>query len=521
MQPRCDVGDGHPSIFSAILGVGAVVACAFILAWPLFGGMIAINDDIKFIRVPAHSQPITKQIATAWTSSPSFRPLEILVAAGCDERTLACPTVMPVQAIGMALLIAAVFAIARITLPNRPWVAPIALMWISISPSTTFSLWQMDACSQTWSAALGSWAFVLCWRSLLAAKSGRIAWRFLALLTLVMLIGVNIKETFYGWSAGIGIVFIGALLRLLVTDRNAALRGAIALLPVVALPLAHAFLRWRFGGLLHAPDSAVDSRYTMELGMNLFNNAVHSIAGSIGTGSFALLVDDHAPWVLRGLPILAALAELALLVAVVEFCVLHHGRQAWLRYGPVAAFLAAAFISLGVTLPMSSVSELYSFGANVSFGVLLGVVITELWNEPSVEAHRITRAVAVICGSMVLSIGLYGLVCRAQQSHHLWKCAAAANEQIISFMDSRPDPKPYQAAPMSILLFEEPYRMERSYGAFIMPTAQALAMIHTMEWMNQLHPRHITTMSYELPSATPTPYELLIDCNSMSKANSW
>ena len=504
-----------------ILWAAAILLLVFVMVWPALGGMIAVNDDIKFVRVPAHGEPVAKQIADAWRTSPSFRPLELMVAAGCDERTLACPIAIVVQMAGLALLAWGVAALARMVMPGQPWVAPIALLWIAMSPGTTCAAWQIDAGSQTWSAALGTWACVLCWRSFEVARAGRIAWGTLATLTLVFALGVNIKETFYGWSAGIGVVAIAATLWLFVRDRAAALRVAPTLLPVVALPIAHLAARWLTGAMSQTADAKQDSRYQIELGMNLVINAVQSVAGAVGTGPFYLLADEKAPLALRALPALAGLVELCLLAAAIEFTVLRPAREKRLHWVPIGLACVAGMVSLSVTFPMGSVSELYGFGANVMIGLLVGVVMTALWHVAAAEDRGLTRTIAVIGGTTALLVGLYGLAGRAHHFRNIWLCTRTANEQILVFMDTRPGAPKYGDAPTSTIYFPASCRPERSYSAYIMPVAQAVDILNTVDWMKRLHPRHPTTFSLDTDAPNHGPYDVVVGCDAMPRDGHW
>ena len=445
-----------------ILWAAAILLLAFVMAWPVIGGMIAVNDDIKFVRVPAHGEPVAKQIADAWRTSPSFRPLELMVAARCDERSLACPIAIVVQMAGLAML---------------------------------------------------AWGVV--------ARAGRIAWGALATLTLVFALGVNIKETFYGWSAGIGVVAIAATLWLFVRDRGAALRAAPTLVPVVALPIAHMAARWLTGAMSQSADANQDSRYQIELGMNLVINAVQSVAGAVGTGPFYLLADEKAPLALRALPALAGLVELCLLAAAVEFAVLRPAREKRLRWMPVALACVAGMISLSVTFPMGSVSELYGFGANVMIALLVGVALTALWRAAEVEDRGLTRMVAMVGGATALMVGLYGLAGRAHHFRNIWLCTRTANEQIVAFMDTRPAAPKYGDAPISTIYFPSSCRPERSYGAYIMPVAQAVDILNTVDWMKRLQPRHPTTFSLDTDAPNHGAYDMVVGCDAMPRDGHW
>jgi len=493
----------------------------FVMVWPLWAGMIAVNDDIKFIRVPAHAQPLLMQITQAWAHSPSFRPLELLIAVGCDERTLDCMWAMPSQILGLLALVWGVVMLAKIVLPTQPWVAPMAVIWTALSPSTTCSAWQMDASSQTWSAALGIWACVLCWRCFVEARQARIAYRSLAMLTLIFFIGVNVKETFYGWSAGIGIVAICATAWLLMRERAAGIRASLVLLPVIAVPIAHMAARWCTGAMSQSMDTKQESRYQLEFGMNLFLNAGQSIAGTVGTGPFYLLPDAQAALITRALPAIAGIAELALLVAVFEFSVLRNTGATRLRWWPIVLLCAAGLLSLSVTFPMGSVGELYGLGANVCVALLLAVAVTALWRMTTENDRHVSHGIVVGCAAVMIGIGLYGMVGRANHFASIWQRTRMANAQILNFMDTRPAAPKYADAPESVIYFPTSCRPPYSYSAYIMPTAQAIDIINTTCWMKQLHPKYPTTFSIDVLPTNPGPYELVIDCDAMPTHAHW
>jgi len=74
---------------------------AFIAAWPVWRGIVVMNDNMKFLRSSACELPLGEELRLAWSASPTFRPMEIVVGRLCDPVTLACPWVMPVQMAGL------------------------------------------------------------------------------------------------------------------------------------------------------------------------------------------------------------------------------------------------------------------------------------------------------------------------------------------------------------------------------------------------------------------------------------
>lgn len=113
-----------------VLWIAAVLVGAFVILWPVWAGIVATNDDIKFLREPSCALPVWDRVCDAWTHSASFRPLEIIVSASCDATTLACGLVMPVQALALVVLAWAVVGLADRVAPGNRAVAPIALLWI-------------------------------------------------------------------------------------------------------------------------------------------------------------------------------------------------------------------------------------------------------------------------------------------------------------------------------------------------------------------------------------------------------
>jgi len=115
-------GDGNPAQqpargragASVLWCIVAALAC-FVVAWPALHGLTATNDDIKFLRTTDHGRSAWDAVAHAWKTSPAFRPLEILVAAGGDDVTLECPWVIPVHAAGLVVLAVAVVGVQQET----------------------------------------------------------------------------------------------------------------------------------------------------------------------------------------------------------------------------------------------------------------------------------------------------------------------------------------------------------------------------------------------------------------------
>jgi len=331
-------------------------------------------------------------------------------------------------------------------------------------------------------------------------------------------VGVNIKETFYGWSAGVGLGLIGATTWLLVRDRGAALRLGWTLLPVIALPIAHLLLRWMTGSMSRSLELKQENRYQLEFGMNLLINAAQSTAGAVGTGPFHVLSNDGAPILIRVLPLLTLVAEAVLLALALEFVVLRQPASQRRFVWPALLVCATGLVSLSVTFPMGSVSELYGFGANACVALLLAVAFTMLCLE---TRSRMVRGAAITLMAFSIALGVAGLLGRAGHFERTWRITRSVNDQILAFMDKRPEAPKHFNAPQSVIYFPAACRPPRSHGSYIMPAAQAIDILNTVEWMKRLHPRHPVTFSVDQDAPNPNPYELQIDCTGAADVGNW
>jgi len=503
-----------------VLWTAAVLVGVFITLWPVWAGIVAANDDIKFVREPSCVLPVWDRVCEAWLHSASFRPLEILVSASCDPTTLTCGWVMPVQALALVLLAWAVVGLADRVAPGNRAVAPIALLWIGLSPPTTTAAWQMDAASQTWSAALGAWAMLLAWRACAAARLGRNAWSDLIWLAVVFAVGVNVKETMYGWSAAIGTATIVAVVWCAVRDRSAMWRTSLILLPTVVLPVAHMAARVATGALGSAANADPGARYQAELGLNVLVNSAMTIAGCLGNGPFHVLTDNDAPIALRVLPLLAIALVAGVLVTAIGFALFHrrvHGPSMLLT----ASLLAAvAFASTAATIPMGSVSELYCMGANVGTAILFAAAVVALWNPVAADERALCRSVATVAAAALAGIGAIGLAGRAHQLQITWICTRMTNESILAFQESVP-PRVEGNTCAGVVFFPASCFLDRTYGQYVLPPAQSILIDSTEPWLVRRDPARPIFFSLSQPPGVTEPTDLVLDCTVMPARGHW
>lgn len=316
---------GNSNMATNIAWGVAAILFAWLLLFPLVGGLVVANDDLKFLRGELNVGSLAQNIQWSWLHTNSFRPLENIVAAFCNEQTLACWPVVPVQLCGLALVAAGVFALVRRVLPGFAIATPLILIWIFLSPSTMTALWQMDTCSQTWSAALGVWCGILCWDICVAARAGAATWGKLLVLFALAAIGMNIKETFFGWSASIGSALILAIILMWKNNHRASLRAAVALIPMALMPLLYLVIRYKFGGLggVQSLEENPEARYQIGLGENLVTNIITSAFGLFANGPLHLFNNDAAMLPLRALPVLSGAAAGAIILAAAALRALH------------------------------------------------------------------------------------------------------------------------------------------------------------------------------------------------------
>jgi hypothetical protein len=508
-------------------GVGArlawalvAVLAAFVLFWPSLGGIVAANDDIKFVRTPAHAMPLLDAIRDAWWHAPSFRPLEIAVGALSDPWTLSCGWVIAVHAAGLAVLAAAVIGIVRRAVPGSRVAPPLAIAWLLLSPPTTTSVWQMDCGSQTWSAAAGMWGVLLAWIAFDAAREGRVAWRILVALGVAFLGGCLVKETVYGWSASIGIACIVGIAWLARTDRAAALRFAWVLVPVVLVPVAELGARISTGALAGSTSSGPGDRYQAELGLNVVVNGAMSIAGSFANGPIHLVLDDDASPLLRLLPLVSVALVGGLLVVAAIFAWIHRGDGGTRALRPALIVAAIGTGSMVATVTMGSVSEIYCFGSNACIAVLVAAVLVRLWWPPAADEVAIGRTVA--CAAMVplLAIGCLGVAGRAGQFRITWECARELNSQILAHERDRPAP-PAGTVEHGIAYFQSSCIRGRLHSQYVLPPALAIYPDSTFEWLQTVFPDRPMRYTLEPPPGTLRPKDLLIDCSRLPERGHW
>ncbi|MBU3727875.1 MAG: hypothetical protein FGM37_01300 [Phycisphaerales bacterium] len=488
------------------------------MLWAPVGGLCIANDDIKFVRGPGRDMPLLEALSDAWWSQPIFRPLEIIVGHLSDPVTLECTWAMVVQGAGLLALLAGVRALCVQAMPGHRLAHPVVQLMVLLSPATTVSVWQMDACSQTWTAALGVWSAALAWRWIGSGSAGaRPAWCLLA-LSATMAAGLLIKENFYGWSLGLGVACTAAVVWLGRGGWRAASGASLALLPVVGLTALHLALRIWSSALLGTLSGDGESRYRAEFGSNLLTNAMASLGAAVGTGPFHAIGDVDSGAALR----LMSLVSIALVAALIMFGLgigLMERARPGVRWRALAFASTACILSLSATVPMGSVSELYGCGANVGCAMLAVAGALALWHAGS--GHAILRAAVAGALGLVLCIGTYGLASRAHHFGVVWSATRALNESIVGFQSTLAPSANGSSAPAGIVHAPTECLRGFTHSQYVMPPLQALDVPLMEEWLRRRDPSRPVAFSIGTAPSAPRPNELVLDCAALPQHGHW
>jgi hypothetical protein len=513
-----------PSESRSPTGLALILALAIVFAtavWSTASGFVAANDDVKWVRMPSHDLGLWGALHHAWSTEASFRPLEVVVGSLCDPVSLDCRAAIPVQAAGLALFLLGAILAARRAMPGHPWAMPIVVALLGISPAVTCSVWQMDTCSQTWSGALGLWGALVACRVITAAGQATIDLAGLAWLLLIFAVGVNIKETFYGWSAGIGLAVLLSLVPLWKRGRRAVIVGALATLPTIVLPILHLGLRFQFGALGQRLGDDPEARYQVQMGSNVVINAAMSLGAIFGCGPFHLVEDDGASVWMRLLPFVTLLASGSVLLAAALLAWMHRRRPEGIALPKLAFLSGASILSLLVVLPMSSVSELYGMGANAGSLLAITAAAIFLWRLPPVGERAFGRGLVLFLAVTSSVVGTYGVITRAMHNRVTWACASAVNRQMLEHQRGLPPTPPGGRPEIAHVYFDPNCRQVRTYSQYVIPPIQAINIWSTGEWMNRRYPDRPVEIRVTSPPWRPLPRDLVIDCASMPDHGHW
>ncbi|NDG63289.1 MAG: hypothetical protein EBY29_07450 [Planctomycetes bacterium] len=499
----------------------AALLFAFLTIYPIFGGIVVTNDDLKFVRGEDAVGSLSDIVRSAWLHSKSFRPLELLVASMCDAVTLECWFVVPIQLLGLLTVAGGIVAMCKRVLHHSPIAAPLILIWVFLSPSTMSSLWQMDTCSQTWSAALGLWCAILTWDVFIAVQRGEKIWKEMLVLFVIAALGMNIKETFYGWICGITLGWTIASVVCWRKDFRPSLRAALPLIPIVIIPLIAVVLRYKFGGLGAQTnlDGDITGRYQFSLGENLLINASVSMFGIFINGPIHLFTDEAASLFLRAICPLSGLAAGILLLSAIALRILHGKSNQEIALSPILLAVGVCICSLLATLALGTVSDMYGFGANIGSGILLVTSILILWDPIDGGDQKMFRAL-VYCAAVTLCLtGVYGIASRTYQFSMTWQYTRTLNEMVLAHIASLPPVAP-DAQPV-IFYFTDSCCTGHTFGQIMIPLNQSMGTESVEVWLNRNYPKQKILFVIGRPLVIREGIDLVVDCDTLPRRGDW
>ncbi len=499
----------------------AALLFAFLTLYPIYGGIVVTNDDLKFVRGEDAVGSLFDIVRSAWLHSKSFRPLELIVASMCNAVTLECWVVVPIQLLGLLTVSAGIVSMSKRILPHSPIAAPLILIWVFLSPSTMSSLWQMDTCSQTWSAALGLWCAILTWDVFIAAQRGGNIWKEMLVLLVIAALGMNIKETFYGWICGIALAWGIAFVVCWRKDFLASLRSALPLIPIVFIPLIAIALRYKFGGLGVQTnlDGDLTGRYQFTLGENLLSNASVSMFGIFINGPIHLFTDEAASYFLRALSPLSLLACGILLSAAMGLRILQGKSSGSMTLRPIFLASGVCMCSVLATLPLGSASDIYGFGANIGVGLLIVSSVLMLWNS-SFENHRNMSRAVVWCSIAILcATGIYGVASRTYHFTLTWFYAQEMNQLVLRHIATLP-PIPRDQQP-AVFFFNQSCFDGHTYSQIMLTQALSMGGETIMPWLNRQFPKQEILFIIGRPNNFRKGIDFVVDCETLPKREDW
>ncbi len=501
--------------------ITASLLFVFITISPIFGGIIVTNDDLKFVRGEDAVGSLSEIIRSAWLHSKSFRPMELIVASMCDATTLQCWIVVPIQLLGLLTVAAGIVSMAKRIMPKWPIAAPLILIWVFLSPSTMSSVWQMDTCSQTWSAALGLWCAILTWDVFVSVQRGATIWKEMAVLFVIAALGMNIKETFYGWICGIALGWAIASAVSLRSDLRVLFRSAFPLIPIVMIPLIAVALRYKLGGLGAQTnlDGDITGRYQFSLGENLLMNASVSMFGIFINGPIHLFTDEAASLFLRALCPLSGVAVGILLICAIALRLLEGKSHQFISLAPILLAAGVCISTLVATLPLGSVSDTYGFGANIGSGILVVTSVMMLWNPIDQSDQKMFRVFAFFAVMTLCLTGIYGIASRTYQFSMTWHYTRLLNQNVLTHITSLPHIA-HEAQPV-IIYFTDSCCIGHTYGQTMIPPNQSMGIESIMPWITRQYPTQKILFVIGRPLVIREGIDLVVDCDTLPRREDW
>ena len=482
----------------------------FLTIWPLVAGASVTNEEAVWFYSAQTSDGLWDAIRTNWHHR-IFRIPDLMGGFLSDAETLGTSGIMWLQIPGFLVLLAAVWVAARRLAPNEAAVFPLAAIWLMLHTSTPLSIWTLANVSNTWSAAVGAWVGLVLWTAIERLQQGRSIWWQASQLAVLCVVGVNVKENFYGWPAAAVLVLACVYVASHLRRRRLPLGPIVVLVAAVTLlPLIHLYLRIAHGGLGWALQPG-DARYNLQLGSALLVNLLMSAMGALAVVPVHTVRGIDAPLWLQAVPLLGI--ALAAATAALPWMVTARRPEIWPRRpSAAAAGLVALYSYAGMSAawPSGHVGETYFMGANAGAAVIVAVGLVGLWRITA-STPRWRWAVCTLAG-LSLAIGLYGLVTRSLHYRHIWHVATTLRSQIGAIQQT------LEPSDRARIIYLKDCESGRTHSRYILRPARAFNYVLTEKWLNRRYPGQPFELQLGPP---PDAADLVVDCSTLPAPPRW
>ena len=412
------------SLAAVAAGMTASVVFAILLLVPIIGGATVCVDDFAWVKL-AHATPrLWQSLEQAWSAYLFFRPLDIVVNWIIDPLDLGSAAMLPFQATGLLVLLAAVWRLTRALVPGGLLAPLAASIWLMLHTATQTSLWAAGATSQTWCAAIGMW--LMC--HVLLASGDRALSVGSALLSLALsAVGVISKELFVGWASAAAVVVVARLGQRAAARQPLRLAATgMAIAAILSPPTLWLAIRMATSEFGRFAEPSADLHYSFQGPRTIVWNAALSTVGMFAQGPVHWARLRGPPWNL------VPFAGAALSFGLAAFGGSPGGRgqgSGWSRNALPAA-VVLGLITVWPALPIRQVSELYIMGPNALIAVLVGAGVGRIIEgDPSSAGsyHRQSGARAWLCGAVacLAAIAVIGFASRTYHFAITWEYARA------------------------------------------------------------------------------------------------
>ncbi len=513
----------NSNILIHVLWTAAVVAVAALFLWPVFARMVSINDSVPNGRGQFVIGSLSENFVYWWSNHRQFRLIDILGGFLTDPVTLDARNSLLLHLPAIAAILIGMWVIIKRISTQNKLVYPIAVIWFITHTATSTTTWLHATLAQTWCAATGVWLGIFIWNASKDVLNGQSILKHIAVITLLCILGVFTKGSFYGWcAAGCAVVVLVSSYNWLNHSKDKAVTFLLLLLPLIIIPLSMIYLRSKTGGLnLIASEGG---RYQPAFGLNMVRNAAISGLGYFATGPVSIARSSNVSKILRLVPFIGILA--CAIVSSLPWLLIASKKYIWPHHpsGRMVIVIAImSFLGISATIPMQHTSELYLMGPNIGAAILVGLGLTGLLKmrksnniKPGTCIIPVNIALALIFALVISVISLFGFISRANNFRITWKYAKQLNNEILSHLAQLPD------KPDNIKIFLSNRCLQgQVHSQYVMPPAQALNTIMAEQWINHYQSKHKVQIVIGMPIKELSPCDLVINGADLPERPFW